>query len=334
MTSRDPRDQAADRADVWSRYWASLPTDGSQAGSFADGYAGTAIETWWRDGMTELANRRSWLDIATGSGALPQIWLQTIDDAQARCAAVDMAQIHAPWLAHHDAASVQRIAWHSFTRAEALPAADDSVDVVMSQYGFEYADREPAVTEMARVLAPGGALRLVMHHAQGRPALLAKAEVEHIDDLTGPAGLWSLACRLIEPVARSATAAGRAALAADAVADALRDRFNAEHDRMQGVARRSLCPDVLDETFDAIAALFQRAVAQGETHAQALASRWSQHLRDSRLRLVELQACALAEGDADALRQMLGRWFHDIRFGSLTDQGHLMAWTLRATRGT
>jgi len=36
----------------------------------------------------------------------------------------------------------------------------------MSQYGFEYADEEQAVSEVSRVLSPNGRLRLVIH-AQG-----------------------------------------------------------------------------------------------------------------------------------------------------------------------
>ncbi len=49
---------------------------------------------------------------------------------------------------------------------ESLPFAAASFDLVISQYGFEYADRQKAAAECARVLAPGGRGRFIMHHPQ------------------------------------------------------------------------------------------------------------------------------------------------------------------------
>lgn len=320
------------RAGVWTRYWSQQSPGSPQAGSFAGGYAGSAIEQWWRVCMGELSGRQCWLDVATGNGALPCIWSDVNSDPDARCAAVDIAEIHTPWLARIEADKARRIDWHSHTRAEALPFAAASVDVVMSQYGFEYAERRQAGEEIARVLAAGGALRLVMHHAAGRPAQLAQVELRHLDELCSENGFWTLACRLIEPFARSATPEGRALLAADAAAEASRQQFNAASDRLQDEARTSACPDVLHETFDAVAAILQRAVGQGAAAARSAAAGWSAHLQDSRLRLAELCAHALDESDTVAMSQLLAPWFCDIAIDRLTDRGHLMAWTLRATR--
>jgi SAM-dependent methyltransferase len=43
-------------------------------------------------------------------------------------------------------------------RAEALPFADQSFDVVVSQFGLMFMDRDRAIREMLRVLRPGGRL--------------------------------------------------------------------------------------------------------------------------------------------------------------------------------
>ena len=44
-----------------------------------------------------------------------------------------------------------------------LPFADHSVDLAISQYGFEYSDMEQTVTELDRVLKPAAKICLVMH---------------------------------------------------------------------------------------------------------------------------------------------------------------------------
>ena len=48
---------------------------------------------------------------------------------------------------------------------EELPFADQRFGAVVSQFGFEYSRRDPAAGEIARVLRPGGAMSLLVHHA-------------------------------------------------------------------------------------------------------------------------------------------------------------------------
>jgi len=50
--------------------------------------------------------------------------------------------------------------------AAVLPFADQSIDLMVSQYGVEYAG-EGAFSEMARVLAPGGFAQAVVHQRDG-----------------------------------------------------------------------------------------------------------------------------------------------------------------------
>ena len=50
--------------------------------------------------------------------------------------------------------------------AAVLPFADQSIDLMVSQYGVEYAG-EQAFSEMARVLAPGGFVQAIVHQQGG-----------------------------------------------------------------------------------------------------------------------------------------------------------------------
>lgn len=95
------------------------------------------------------------LDVGTGTGVVAI----TARRAGATVAALDLtpalleqAKGNAAIAEHHD------IAWHEGD-AEALPFADAEFDVVLSQFGHMFAPRpEVAVSEMLRVLKPGGVI--------------------------------------------------------------------------------------------------------------------------------------------------------------------------------
>jgi SAM-dependent methyltransferase len=321
-----------ERTEIWSRYWSQLAAHGTTAGSLAGGYEGTAIGHWWRARIVELEGRRRWLDVATGNGALPLIWSRCNVDPQARCDAVDLARIAVPWTAQLPPVLTQRLHWHAGVSAEDLPFETGCIDVAMSQYGFEYARRGEAIDELARVLRSGGALRLVMHHAGGRPAQLAKTEIGHIDELLAEDGLWCLACLLVEPFSRAGTPQGRAALSADPAMEALRQAFNRAQRRASESARGSACPDVLHEANDAVAALLERVTTRGAEAASDFARAWTAQLEDSRRRLAELRDHALDPTSLEELRHRLDTAFCDCHCEQLHDGEHCMAWALTATR--
>ncbi|MEM9084486.1 MAG: class I SAM-dependent methyltransferase [Pseudomonadota bacterium] len=50
---------------------------------------------------------------------------------------------------------------------EQLPFEDDSLQAVVSQFGFEYGDVAKVTKEIARVLAPGGQVGLIVHRGDG-----------------------------------------------------------------------------------------------------------------------------------------------------------------------
>ena len=87
------------------------------------------------------------------------------------------------------------------TDVEALPFPDGSFDVAISQYGLEYSDLSRSVREMARVLAPGGRARLVVHAAEGIVAANAKAAIADADVLLNGIDLLGASRRCFEAVA-------------------------------------------------------------------------------------------------------------------------------------
>lgn len=105
--------------------------------------------------FANVAGKQTVLDVGTGTGVVAI----TARNRGARVAALDLtpalleqAKASAALAGHGD------IAWHEGD-AEALPFADESFDVVLSQFGHMFAPRpEVAVNEMLRVLKPGGTI--------------------------------------------------------------------------------------------------------------------------------------------------------------------------------
>ena len=325
---------APERRAVWSRYWA-LGAGHSCGGSYEGGYGG-AIARFWHERLAPLPAATRVLDIATGNGALPRLLLDACPDATVVCDAVDLAAIQPPWLADLAGAQRERLRFHAGCAAESLPFGDGSFELVVSQYGLEYSDLARSLPEVRRVLAPGGRVAFVMHHAEGRPLQLATIEIDHIEWLLAAGGLLDTARRLLPAMAQAGSAEGRASLARDAGANGLRDAFNALQRQLE--ARIAATPrgdgaDVLVEARQATAGLFALAAQQG---AGAALEGWQgvrQWLQDAALRLQELRAHALdacaVQAAADALAPAVG----PLRVGTLAEGPHLMGWTLHGPAG-
>ncbi len=167
---------------------------------------------WWQDGFTDgadpeyteqivpmaaarLAGARRVLDIGTGEGQLARV----AADLGARVLGVDpsVAQL---------TTAVARAGGPSYARAGAgaLPVASHSCDVVLACLVFEHIDPfEPALSEVARVLAPGGRFLWFLNHP-----LLQTPGSGWIDDHILDEQYWRIGHYLVEDVAMEEVAPG------------------------------------------------------------------------------------------------------------------------------
>ncbi len=316
------------RSEVWSRYWA-LGARHSCGGSFGDAYGG-AIGRWWQQVFEALPAGSRVLDLATGSGALLQLGLAHTRFDDIRLEGVDLMHAAPPWLGQLSPAQAARVHIHHGVATEQLPLADGSIDLVTSQFGLEYTRLSQTLAEARRVLRAGGSLRAVLHHSLARPLELARHEIAHIHWLLQPAGLLDLASQMAEPLALAATPAGRAGLAQDAGANALRQAFNAMQDQRIERARTQACPDVLHELQPMLAQLFRSATEQGAEAGRRVVQTHVQTLQDAAFRLQDLLDHALTPEALAALAQQLQRHGFVVRTGALSDGGQAMGWTLEA----
>jgi SAM-dependent methyltransferase len=310
------------RKAVWSRYW-SHGIAHSCGGTYGNRYDG-AIAQFWRAHFEALPAGGRMLDIATGNGAVPRLMLDSAADTVA-CDAVDLAQPEPQWIGELAPQQRARVRFHGQQAAESLPFPDASFDLVTSQYGLEYTDLARSVPELRRVLRAGGKVCLLTHHADSQPVRLALTELSHLAWLLAPSGLLETGQGMIEPMARAATDAGRASLATDAGANALRARFNLLQTEATRLAASSDFPDLLGEVRMALAEVLNLAIGQGASDAEIAFASLAQGLADSRVRLEELRVFALDDAAARRLASALGG-DPDSALRPIVDDGKLMGW--------
>lgn len=187
---------------IWSQYWhfdrIASCFDGAGLSNYDDSVAGG-----WRAFFGGLPDGARVLDLCTGNGAAALLAAETArEDAKSfRIVAVDQADIDP---VHHVSRHEEDYASIIFLRdtgVEALPFPDAAFGAVISQYGIEYSDLERSLPEAARLVAPGGRLRLVVHAADGKIAENSRKVIAEADLLLDEIGLPGAAKRCFIAIA-------------------------------------------------------------------------------------------------------------------------------------
>ncbi|MEM8626715.1 MAG: methyltransferase domain-containing protein [Pseudomonadota bacterium] len=146
-------------------------------GHFAANYDGE-IADFWQSVLEPLATGSVVVDLATGNGAvalLAAAWARG-EGVDLAITGVDSATIGKEQVrsARPELGSdLDDIALVGNTPLEATGLATASVDLVTSQYGYEYGDTAAGSIETARILKPGGRLAMVLHNTES--AILKQA---------------------------------------------------------------------------------------------------------------------------------------------------------------
>lgn len=322
-----PSDTAADanaRRAAWSAYWATGGLH-SCVGSFDGNYSG-AIGAFWRgvfDDLPEGPLRA--LDLATGNGALPRMLFEHRDGrAGLEVEAVDLAKLAPDW---HEPGRHDAIRFRSGVAMEDLPFPDACFDLVTSQYGFEYARREPALAEALRVLRPGGRLALVMHHAGSVLVRVGRGELQNQQTLLAADGLLATSATVLPWIAMA-----RAGGDPGAHPEALQARaaYNAAIQALAAAIAGSTAPDLLLEARDWVNRLLA-GVSPDPARATAALAAYREGLVAAGLRTAELIEHALDEGQAKALAKAVqaARPRDRVRLEPVAQAEGLLGWSLR-----
>lgn len=155
----------------WSNYWTTSNTLNSFAESDASkGYTGP-IRDYWFNVFSDLKAGSRIVDIGCGNGALACLAIEYSEkhNMDFDVHGIDAADINPP-VALKDSPNslklLQQINFHSKTPAEMLPFKSNSIDLFISQFGFEYADIGQAIQQCDQALADHGSINILAHHPE------------------------------------------------------------------------------------------------------------------------------------------------------------------------
>ena len=154
-----------DRTDPWGDFWAqnarARPGQASPDGGGCLPARWAAIEdaqrSAWQSFVGPLPNKARLLDLATGDGRVLR-WIRD-NRGDLSLTGTDLA----PTLPE----APEGTRTQGGIAMEDLPFEPDSFEAVTSQFGFEYGDTRAGAEQVARVLAPGGLVGLLVHRGDG-----------------------------------------------------------------------------------------------------------------------------------------------------------------------
>jgi SAM-dependent methyltransferase len=313
------------RQQAWTAYWATGVLH-SCAGSYLDNYSGL-IGDFWRQCFSRLKPGASVLDLASGNGALPLMLWQYVDGRWTfRIDAIDLASITPTWYVPE---KYPEITLHSGVSMESLPF-ESGFDLIISQYGLEYADWPMALNEILRVRREGGELAFVMHHADSVLVRVGRVEMKHLQRLLAEDGLLSAAAAVLPWLSKARE--GVMPASAKLSANEARARYNAEMRRLGEQLDASPAPDLMHQVMQRV-----HGILAGNESSQVLL----QQLNDLRgamhsalLRIAEMVECALTHDGIEQRAADLRQHVPDCRveYRPLRQAEGLLGWALVVVR--
>ena len=172
---------SSDHAQDWNNYW-----QGRSAKASGNALLGVGIEnndvltTFWQNIFSNVPKSTQLVDFACGAGSVlmqaKTAGLSNLTGIDVSKNAIDVLQNKIPTAIGHVGA------------VDNTPFETDSFDMVVSQFGFEYAggqsDIMAAVREMTRIIKPRGQIVLVSHIKDGAIARGCQQSLEQITRVT------------------------------------------------------------------------------------------------------------------------------------------------------
>lgn len=162
----------------WTTYW-SEGHKTSFGSHFSDLYSGDIKDFWLKEFKATLIGGEV-LDLCTGNASLIRLAIQGVEHSEEiNFTGIDYAEV----AVEEELTSKSNIKLIFNTNVEKLPSQDKEFDLVVSNYGIEYANLDKVIAETDRVLKVGGSLIFVVHSHDSHIVKLNTRELEFIDAL-------------------------------------------------------------------------------------------------------------------------------------------------------
>lgn len=314
-------------ADGWGAYWTGAQDTNAFTGG---GVSHPLVASFWRSTLPEVlgsTDRAMVLDIASGSGAVVEILVQQPGIELSNITCVDLSKAAIAGLTERFAGLTGIVC-----DAKSIPLASGRFDLVTSQFGAEYAGKE-AVSEAARLVAPGGSLVCLLHK---RPGVIYEECDTALSAIrrTQQCNFVSLARQLFETGFAAVRGADRAPyeIAAAALNPAILELESLLEQHGEHVAGGTVA-----RLYGDVARIHGRMPHYSPDEVLSWLDGMDFELEQYARRMASMCSAALdANSFADVCDTVKALGFALIRSDTLdaTGSGHSLAWVLHASRGS
>jgi SAM-dependent methyltransferase len=305
----------------WAEYYKGGWLVSAPLGSRSN-YQGELLQSW-QTFFASLRPGSRLIDIGTGNGPIALIARDVAVNRRIGLDVhgVDLAAIDPPASVAGGTQLFEGIRFHPGVAAESLPFEDRSVQAVCGQFALEYTDVDATLTELARVLEPGGVAMFILHHADSTLAAHATESLRHGELILRETRVFERLRRFLEA---ERLEPGRA--------PALHRQLTETGRVLTRAATTTQHPELLQGVQRALATIF---AARGRTSTAELLRSidgTERSLRTMLPLLDELLVVARTPAQMDALASAADRDF-DAEYGpQYHGTERLYGWTLRLTR--
>jgi len=311
-------------ADSWDVYWRGTHENAAhQEGGPQEAVLARFWSDWIRKQLKQ-GSSQSFLDLACGNGAVTGYALQAAPQLTAYCLDYSASAMLELRKRYPNTLCVAGNARH-------LPFTDGGFDMVVSQFGIEYAGLE-TIVEAARMLAPGGTLATVLHLRDGAIYRECAQNLQVVNDISA-SGLL--------PLAREAFNAGFDLNAGTGSVDAFKyaeKRFTPTVRALEKLMREmgeAIASGLPRKLYQDIAHMYRRMSAYDREDIIAWVDGMVLQLEAYGGRMSSMLDAALDSGELEKMRESLEHQGITVRACSTMEMGvnsEPAAWVLEAER--
>ncbi|WP_185830022.1 MULTISPECIES: class I SAM-dependent methyltransferase [Stenotrophomonas] len=286
------------------------------------------LRLFWERNAAALPQGARVLDVGTGNGAIALLIHRFRPDLQV--VGTDLADVDPRSNVVDGRELFSEITFLPRTPMHAIPLADGSVDLIASQYAFEYAAQAPALQEFFRLVGSGGRIALILHSTHSEIARISVRQAQAITEVLRNDGIFDRAEQVIQAL-DSARASGLSSLSGSTTAEQSRLAFN---EAASALVERALAERDLPVLGRSVGILQDAlgSVAQDPPAALRRLQNGRAVLAEEAARLQELMQATRSEDEMKSLVEALYAQGMRSGFEPLMYRGVNMGWALEAVR--
>lgn len=317
----------------WSRLW-DMGVLHSCANGIQGNYDGAILEFWQRQ-FDNLDDFSRVVDIGTGNGALLLLARESsmVRGIKLDMHGIDIADINPAQSIPDGKNRFAGIHFHPNTSACQLPFADGEVDMVCSQFGFEYVPREAAIQEIMRVVHERSRISLITHSTDSVIADVAGPQLEACAFLLHECPIIKQARAMVSILSHAAATQNTHGKASSLESENQRINFNRSAGKLADEIERLPQALVLKNAATQIRTALQTA-GKSLPQAELILEQLTINLEDEQTRLRQLQSALLSDTELEALVNRLQQHGFHTRYAKLEQQPNVkIGWSIEAARG-